>query len=440
MNPPGMHQSDTVPAPQGRPAAPKLPPRALAATLLLGFSSGFPLALTGDVLAQMVTERGLTLAAVGAFAAVGTPYLFKFVWSPLVDALPVPGLTGLLGRRRAWIVVSLAFLAAAILATGAAHGAESVLPLAVAATALAFAGATQDIVIDAWRSERFENGAAAAAASAHVTGYRIGMIATGAGVLVLRGAGLPWEALFALAAACCLVGAIGVAVADERAAPPAPGGVAGVVRPFAEMLVRPDAAWMLLFVALFKLPDVAANLMAMPFFRQAGFDLAEVGAIRGGFGVACTIAGTIVGGLIAARVGLRSALWIYGTLQAVSNVAYLFLALHGPGWTALTAAVAVESFCTGLVTAGFLGFIQSRCSPGLAATQFALLTSLAALPSRLGGGPAGEMAEALGWPAFFGWSVALGLPGMALLVVLSRRGRGSLGDAPAPVPEGASAV
>lgn len=445
MNPAGMPANDSAPPPLPHPRPAALAPlrstRALAAALLLGFSSGFPLALTGDVLAQMVTERGLTLAAVGAFAAVGTPYLFKFAWSPLIDALPVPVLARLLGRRRAWIAVSLALLAGAIAATGFAQGAESIVPLAAAATALAFASATQDIVIDAWRSERFPDGAAAAAASAHVTGYRAGMLATGAGVLILRSHGLPWELLFLLSAACCVVGAAGLLLADEpRASAAASPDVRNPMRPFTEMLARPDAGWMLLFVALFKLPDVAAGLMAMPFFRQAGFDLGEVAAIRNGLGIGFTIAGTVAGGLIAARIGLRRALWIYGALQAVSNLAYLVLALHGPGAAALTAAVAVENVCTGLVTAGFLGFIQSRCSPGLAATQFALLTSLAALPSRLGGAAAGAMADSLGWPSFFAWSVALGVPGMALLAVLSRRGRGSLGDAPAPVPEGAAAV
>lgn len=409
--------------------------KSMTAVVLLGFSSGFPLLLTADTLALWLTDHGMKLGEIGAFGLVALPYTFKFVWAPLLDAITPP----FLDRRRGWIVIAQVMTALAMFGMSLTDPGSGLMPLAIAATCVAFASATQDIAIDAWRSESFDDRSAAGAASVHVTGYRVAMLASGAGALLLHGPlGLSWGQVYAACAGIMLLGIVGVLLAPRPLREvPAPSVEAAVVRPFAEILSRPAAFALLGFIVLFKLPDVLAGAMTMPFLRQTGFGDAEIAAVRQGLGVFVTIAGVLVGGLVAARVGLRKALLVYGILQAVSNLAFCGLALAGASTTALTATVVVENFCGGLVTAGFLGFIQRQCSPGLAATQFALLTSLMALPRTLLGGPAGVMAEKLGWPGFFAATAALGLPGLLLLPWIERKTRTTDFDAPAPVPSDA---
>ena len=409
--------------------------RLLAAVVLLGFSSGLPLALTGDTLALRLTDEGMKLAEIGAFAAVGLPYTFKFLWAPLLDAFPPP----FLDRRRGWILVAQALLFAATVWCAFSDPGASTAALASAAFAVAFASATQDIVIDGWRTETLTGPDEEIGASLHVTGYRVGMLVSGAGALFLRGTfGFSWPATYVACGALLAVGALGVALAPAPARTARPATLAeAVVRPFAEFVARPHAWLVLGFIVVFKLPDVVAGAMTMPFLRQIGLPLEQIATVRQGLGIFVTIAGTLVGGVVAARVGLRRALWIYGILQAASNLAYWGLALAGPQLGALTAAVCVENFCAGLVTAGFLGFLQRQCSPALAATQFALLTSLMAVPSRILGAPAGALAEWLGWPAFFAASALLGLPGLLFLAGLGSRVLGPRADAPAPAPRDA---
>lgn len=413
--------------------------RRMAAVLLLGFSSGLPLALTGDTLALRLTDHGMKLAEIGAFAAVGLPYSLKFLWAPFLDRFAPPVLGSLLGARRGWIVASQCVLALATAALAVCDPSASIAVFAAAAFAVAFASATQDIVIDAWRTETLRHDEAAPGASVHVTGYRIGMLASGAGALLLRGpAGFSWPATFVACGALLVLGLAGALLAPspERAAPPATLADA-VVLPFREFWARRGAWFVLAFILLFKLPDVVAGAMTMPFLKKTGIPLEQIASVRQGLGVFVTIAGTLAGGFVAARVGLRRALWVYGILQAVSNLAFWALAVAGPSLGALTGAVIVENFCAGLVTAGFLGFLQRQCSPALAATQFALLTSLMALPRLFVGAPAGWMADRLGWPAFFAVSALFGLPGLLLLPWLDERRLGHSPDAPAPAPEGA---
>ena len=413
-------------------------PSTRLAVLCLGFSSGLPLAFTADPLALRLTAGGLKLAEIGAFSLVGMPYALKFLWAPLLDRYAPP----FLDRRRGWILISQAVLAAATLALAACDPSGSLMVLAGAAFAVAFASATQDIVIDAWRTETLRGDDAAPAASIHVTGYRVGMLASGAGALLLRGsAGFGWGETYAACAALLGIGVVGALLAPAPAASEPPATLRETVtEPFRELLARPGALFVLGFVLLFKLPDYVAASMTMPFLKQAGFPLEQIASVRQGLGIFVTIAGTLAGGWFAARIGLRRALLIYGLLQAVSNLAFCGLALAGPSVGALTAAVIVENFCAGLVTAGFLGFLQIQCSPALAATQFALLTSLMALPARFLGQPAGALAESLGWPAFFAVSVLVGLPGLLLLPWLGGPRLRVTPDTPAPAPTGAAAA
>jgi PAT family beta-lactamase induction signal transducer AmpG len=285
------------------------------------------------------------------------------------------------------------------------------------------AAAAQDVVVDAWRAESFGDREVGAGAAAGVVGYRVAMLATGAGALWLTGAaGFSWPQTYLLAA-----GAVAVGVAGTFLAPPPPRVAApstlraAVADPLREFLARRGAWAVLAFILVFKLPDVAAAAMTAPFLVKLGFAKEEIAGVRQGLGMLVTIAGTLAGGVLVTRRGLLRSLWTLAALQAASNLGFWALALAGPRLDALTAAVVVENFCAGLVAAGFVGFLTAQCDPRHAAFQYALLSALMAA-FRLVGAPAGYLAEALGWPAFFVATALLGLPGMLLLPYVGTRG------------------
>jgi PAT family beta-lactamase induction signal transducer AmpG len=385
--------------------------RRTAACLLLGFSSGLPLVLTGDNLQLWIREDGFDLKTVGALTLVGLPYVWKAAWAPLLDRFALP----FLDRRRGWILVFQVLLAAAIAGMSLCDPRASLSTTVYLACAVAFLSASQDVVIDAWRADALPADRLAPGAAAHVTGYRIGMIAGGAGALLLVGT-TGWATTYLVAAGAMAIGVAGTFVAPPPLREAAPGSFAeAVVEPFREFLLRRGAVALLAFVVLFKLPDVVASSMTAPFLKDLGIPLERIGAVRQGLGVFVTIGGTLAGAAITVRMGLRRALWVFGVLQAVSNLAFVGLASAGPSDAAMVAAIVVENFCGGLVTAGFVAFLASLCDARYSATQFALLTALNALARTVVGAPAGAFAEAVGWPAFFAWSAVLGLPGLLLL-------------------------
>lgn len=386
--------------------------RRTAACVLLGFSSGLPLVLTGDNLQLWLRAEGLDLKSVGALTLVGLPYVWKFAWAPILDAVPAP----FLDRRRGWILVFQILLIAAIATMGFQSPAAGALgPVVPLACIVAFLSASQDVVIDAWRADALPEDRLAPGAAAYVTGYRAGMIAGGAGALLLVST-TGWAMTYFAAAAAMAVGVVGTFVATPplRRTPPLWFGDA-IVQPFTRFFRRRGAVMLLAFVVVFKLPDVVAASMTAPFLQDLGVPLERIGAIRQGLGIFVTIGGALAGAAIAVRLGLRRALWTFGILQAVSNLAFVALAAAGPSDAALVAAIVVENFCGGLVTAGFVAFLASLCDAECSATQFALLTALNAFARTTVGAPAGALAEAVGWPAFFAWSAALGVPGLLLL-------------------------
>jgi MFS transporter, PAT family, beta-lactamase induction signal transducer AmpG len=389
----------------------------MAACLLLGVSSALPLVLLGDNLQFWLRSEGFDLKTVAFVGTVAAPYGFKFAWAPLLDRYAPP----LLDRRRGWLLVAQILLVVTIAAIALVDPRASLGTAAAVATAVAVLGATQDVAIDAWRTDAIETERQAAGASSYVTGYRLGMIGGGSGALLLVGGlGWSWQATYLAAA-----GAMGLGIAGTLLAP-APRAVSppatlrdAVVLPFREFFARHGprtAAFLLVFVVVFKLPDFVAGNMTPAFLIDLGIKAERIGAVRQGLGPVFTIAGTLAGGLLVARLGLRPSLWVFGVLQAVSNLAFLGLAAAGGSDAALLATVAVENFCAGLVTAGFVAFLTSLCDARCSATQYALLTSLMALArDLLTKGPSGWLAEELGWPGFFAASAALGVPGLLLL-------------------------
>ena len=413
----------------------------------LGFSSGLPLALSGSTLLVWMREVGVDLGTIGLFALVGTPYTLKFLWAPLVDALDVPVLSRRFGRRRGWLLLAQLLLIAAIVFLGACDPAASPLVVAVGALLVAAASATQDIVVDAFRVESLDESEQAAGMASYVAAYRIGMLASTAGALFLvsgfqSGLGLAhhaaWSAGYAAMAALALIGVATTLVATEpqRSAEAAAAHQAAVEHDnplkriataaagaFAEFLGRDLALYALAFVVLFKFTDALAGALTAPFVIDLGFSRNEYAAIIKGVGLAATLVGGFAGGFVARAYSLPKSLWIGGALQAVAALAFSWQAIVGRDAAWLTFAIVVENFTSAIGTVIFVAYLSALCrNPLHTATQFALLTALAAFGRTYLSSGAGFIANAAGWPAFFAICAAAGLPSLLLLGFLQRRG------------------
>ncbi|PSC03742.1 MFS transporter [Alsobacter soli] len=415
-----------------------LRPRVLV-VILLGFSSGLPLALTGTTLSVWMTEAGVNLSTIGLFSLVGLPYTLKFLWAPVVDALDVPLLSRLLGRRRGWLLATQLALAAAILLLGAQSPSA---PLAIAAGALlvAFLSATQDIAVDAFRVERLDSSEQAAGMAGYVAAYRIGMLASGAGVIAfvswLETLGLPrerlWSGGYAFGAACMAIGVLATLLAREPEGPVerdgkgtgAAGRIAATAfGAFAEFLARPQAWTVLAFVLFYKFCDAFAGVLTAPFVIAIGFDKLTYAAIVKGVGLAAALAGGFAGGLLAKQASLAACLWIGGVLQILSNLAFVAQAYIGVNVPALTGTIVVENFTGAIGTVIFVAYLSALCGARAhTATQYALLTALTAVGRTFLASVAGYVVERTGWPLFFVVTMAAGLPGLALLAILQARG------------------
>src|ERR1700723_418815 len=418
-----------------------LQPRVLI-VLLLGFSSGLPLALSGSTLLVWMRESGVDLGTIGLFALVGTPYTLKFIWAPLVDALHVPLFTRRFGRRRGWLVFSQLLLMLAILLLALCDPATSPGLLVLAALFVATASATQDIVVDAFRVESLPESEQAAGMASYVAAYRIGMLVSTAGALFMvsafEGGGLArasaWMWGYVAMAAVVLIGTVTALSATEpeqsvraEAATRTETAFARVMHAalgaFSEFLGRKDAWAALAFVVLFKFTDAFSGTMTAPFVIDLGFTRNDYAAIVKGVGLAATLIGGFAGGFVARRYSLAVSLWIGGVLQAIANLSYSWLALAGINHWALAFAVSAENFTSAIGTVIFVAYLSALCrNPLHTATQYALLTALAAVGRTYLSSGAGYVAKATGWPLFFAICVLVAVPSLILLAWLQRRG------------------
>ena len=417
--------------------------RRVLVVMFLGFSSGLPLALSGSTLLVWMRESGVNLSTIGLFALIGTPYTLKFIWAPLIDALDVPVLSRRLGRRRGWLLLSQLLLMAAIIFLGLCNPSVSALIVAIGAVLVAAASATQDIVVDAFRVESLSENEQAAGMASYVAAYRIGTLASTAGALFLVSgfqdlAGLShqaaWSAGYAVMAALVLIG-IGTTFAatepeKSAAAESAHARESALMRvveaaigAFSEFLSRDLAFVALAFVVLFKFSDALAGAMTAPFVIDLGFSRNEYAAIIKGVGLAATIIGGFAGGFLARAYSLPASLWIGGAAQAVSALAFSWQAIVGRDAAWLTFAIVAENFTSAIGTVIFVAYLSALCrNPLHTATQYALLTALAAFGRTYLSSGAGFMAAATGWPAYFAICAAAGLPSLLLLAVLQQRG------------------
>lgn len=384
--------------------------RTLAVLGLLGFSSGLPLALSGATLQARLTTEGVPLAELGWLTLIGLPYTLKFLWAPWFDRWRLPWL----GRRRGWILLSQGLTALLIFYLGQLSGTAPHWLLGTVAVALALASATQDIVVDAYRTDVLPSAARGLGASVAALGYRLAMFCAGALALIWA-AQQGWRFSYEVMALLMGVGMIATLVARE----PDPVEAAqqdGLLAPWRDYWLRPAAASLLGLVILYKLGDALAFALSSAFLlRGLGFDLVQVAWINKGVGLGATLLGSFMGGALMMRWGLFASLWRMGWIQGLSTLAFVGLAAWGHHLSAMVAAVFLENFTSGMGTAAFAALLMALCNPRYSATQFALLSALAALGRVVIGPLAGWLAQWAGWEGYFLVATLLALPGLWLL-------------------------
>ena len=384
--------------------------------LFLGFSSGLPLALSGGTLQAWLTVEDVDIKTIGLFSLVGLPYTLKFLWSPLMDRFVVP----IFGRRRGWIALSQLALIGLILGMSVTSPQNGLWFLALLAFCLTFVSASQDVAIDAYRTEVLRERERGMGAAVSVTGYRVAMLVSGALALILSEY-LGWRITYMLMALIMSIGVVAVWLGPEPEDPGTPPASMkdAVEGPFKEFFSRTGVWSLLALIVLYKLGDAFAGSLTTTFLiRGVNFSVGEVGAINKGMGLASTIIGALFGGVLMARLRLFKALLIFGILQAVSNLSFMVLALVGKSYPLMIFTIAFENLAGGMGTAAFVAFLMILCNHSYTATQFALLSALASLGRVFVGPLSGVLVDGMGWTVFFFTTFLFALPGLVLLWVM----------------------
>ena len=406
--------------------------RRILLILPLGVASGLPLLLTFSTLSAWLATAGISRSAIGAFALVGTPYAFKFLWSPLIDRLPPPIP---IGRRRGWGIAIQLGLIGAILALGSCDPKRDLHLIGGLAVLVAFLSASQDIVIDAYRVELLGEDQQGPGAAMIQTGYRIGMLLAGAGALMIAGR-VSWFAAYATMAAFIGLGMLIFLFApepevfsDNTARPSANRMEAfrawlatAVTGPFGDFTKRPLWVVILIFILGYKLGEAMAGVMAMPLYISLGFSLEQIAAVSKLFGFFATIIGALIGGVITVKLGVIRALIVCGLLQSLGNLFYVLQAVGGHRLDYLALCVAAENLTGAMAGAALVAYLSDLCSPAFTATQYALLSSLAAVGRTMFASSGGVLADKFGWVRFFLVTTVVTIPALLLLLWIGRRG------------------
>lgn len=385
-----------------------------AILLILGFSSGLPLALTSGTLQAWVTVAGVDLKTIGFFSLVGQAYVFKFLWSPLMDRYT----PSFLGRRRGWLLLTQLLLMVAIIAMGFMDPGRHLQAMAGLAVVIAFASASQDVVFDAWKTDVLPAEERGSGAAISVLGYRLAMLVSGGLALWLADRWLGWQATYWLMAALLIPCIFATLFAPEPSDTiPVPRSLEqAVVAPLRDFFGRNNAWLILLLIVMYKLGDAFAMSLTTPFLiRGLGFDAGQVGMVNKTLGLFATIVGALYGGALMQRWTLFRALFIFGILQGASNAGYWLLSITDKHLITMASAVFLENLCGGMGTAAFVALLMTLCNKSFSATQFALLSALAAVGRVYVGPIAGWFVELHGWPTFYLFSVVAAIPGVLLL-------------------------
>lgn len=386
--------------------------RRLLLMLPLGFASGLPLPLSSSTLQAWLTVENISILTIGWFALTGLPYTLKFLWAPLVDRfVPIP-----VGRRRAWMLLTQTLLALTLAGLSQLDPHNNLLMIAGFALMIAFLSATQDIAVDALRTDILKPEERGLGAALSVTGYRLAMLVGGAGALIL-GDHWGWSNTFLLMAGLMATSLIVTLATPEPETKHAPRTLGeAVFGPLRAFFSRPEAWGLIALVILYKLGDAFAGSLTTAFLiRGAGFTPTDVGVVNKGFGLVATLVGALAGGLWLMRLGLYRSLMLFGILQAVTNLGFFALSIVGHNYLLMVLAVGLENLAGGMGTAAFVALLMGLCEIRYSATQFALLSSLASLGRVLLGPVAGGVVAWLDWPLFFVLTVLAALPGLWML-------------------------
>ncbi len=385
--------------------------------LLTGFSSGLPLLLTGSTLKFWMREEGLDLTTIGFFGLVGLPYTLKFLWAPFMDRIIPP----FGGRRRGWMIITQVVLLLTLASMTFVQPAIHLPAIAALCLLIAFASASQDIVLDAYRREYLTDEELGIGSSIFVNGYRIGLLASGALALVLAEY-LSWPTAYFLLGLFMLVGIVATVFAPEPMIETAPPSTLqeAFIGPFLEFCRRPGWLSILLFILLYKLGDSMASEMLSPFWVDLEVSKPQIAGIVKTFGFGASIVGGLLAGLVVYRWGIIPSLFIFGLLQMISTAGFAVLAIVGNHLPTLTAVIAFENLTGGMGTTAFVAFMASLTDKRFTATQYALLSSFMGIPRVLAGSITGVLATWLGWTGFFIVCTALAIPGLLLIPQLRR--------------------
>ena len=388
--------------------------RRMGICLISGFSSGLPLYILINLIPAWLKTEHVDLKAIGFFGLIQFPFTWKFIWSPLMDRFAIPGL----GRRRGWMLLTQLVLLATIASVGMFTPADGMRAIALLASLVAFFSASQDIVLDAYRREILTEAELGLGNSVFVNAYRIAGLVPGSLSLILADH-LAWSQVFLITAFFMLPGILLTVLIREPllSRPPATLREA-VIEPFHEFITRhrwQSAVFILAFIFLYKLGDSMATALATPFYLELGFTKSEIGLIAKNAGLWPAVIGGLLGGIWMIKLGINRALWLFGVVQVGSILGFAWLAGEGANQYGLAAVISFEALGVGLGTAAFTAFIARTTHPRYTATQYALFTSLAAVPRTVINAFTGVLVEQLGWQSFFLLCAALALPGMLLL-------------------------
>lgn len=400
--------------------------RRMLVVFMLGFSSGLPLALIGGTLQAWFKTSGASMILIGFTTLIGQPYSYKYLWAPLLDKYAP---TARVDRRRSWMIIMQFLIIASIIAMAMfspqaiVHIFKWDIPvLFLLGIFLSTCSATQDIAIDAYRIEILKHDERGLGAALGIEGYRLAMVASGGFALILADK-IGWQSTYLWMAGLMLIGVIATAIAPpaQQVEKSVASLSALIAISFKDFLLRKKAWLILLLIILYKLGDAFSHALSSTFLLDLDFSLSEVGMINKVLGVVATLIGVFVGGLFMTRVGLYRALLYFGILAAITNLTYMMLALVGKSFEIACAAVLIENICAGMGTAAFVALIMSLCNKNYTATQFALLSSLTALGRTYIGPVSGYMVQAYGWAIFYGFSAAVAIPGLLLLIYLRKQ-------------------
>jgi MFS transporter, PAT family, beta-lactamase induction signal transducer AmpG len=422
--------------------APKIPPLTeilhdprLALMLTLGFSSGLPFLLIFSTQSAWLREAGVSRSAIGLMSYCALAFTFKFAWAPFIDRYDPPLVAGWLGRRRGWMILAQIGVAAGLFGLGFGAPAASLSWSIGFAFLTAFAAATQDVTIDGWRIDAAPPERQGMMTAVYSLGYRVAMLCAGAGALYIADFA-SWKAAYVSMAGLMSVGMAGCILSPRFAGPAASSATATLASAFVDPIVDMFRRFggpliaMLALIAIYRLPDFVSGVMANPLYIDLGFTKSDIATVSKLYGVWIGIAGAFGGGLAVGRLGLMPALIIGGLAASASHLSLSLLAASGARLDLLTLAVSVESFASGFAGAVLIAYMSSLVSPTHAATQYALLSSLYALPGKFAGGLSGFMVDAIGYPRFFASTALIGIPVFVLCLVVWRLGgaKPAIGD------------